>query len=93
MNSAQHLPLFVWPSFDKMVLPFGTKLIGVENVDYATDLREFVHPEKACYLLGSEDNGLPKKVLDRCHDVIQIKAGCLNVATAGAIVLYDRSLK
>ena len=29
-----------------------------------TPLKDFVHPDRAIYLLGSEDNGLPKSVLE-----------------------------
>jgi tRNA G18 (ribose-2'-O)-methylase SpoU len=67
----------------------------VEFDPRARPLDRYVHPERACYLLGAEDTGLPKHVLDRCRDLVQIPATayCLNVAVAGSIVMYDRAAK
>lgn len=48
------------------------------------------------YLLGAEDHGIPTRVLDRCHYTISIptiRDWSMNVATAGAIVMYDRLVK
>jgi len=56
-------------------------------------LHTFVHPEQAVYLLGAEDDGLPESVL---RDIPVLEAPsewCLNVATAGSLVLYDRLVK
>jgi tRNA G18 (ribose-2'-O)-methylase SpoU len=57
-------------------------------------ITNFVHPPRAAYLLGAEDNGLPKKVLDKCHQLVMLdKVGSLNVAVTGSIVTYDRITK
>ena len=45
------------------------------------------------YLMGPEKGSLTPEVIDRCDHVVRIPTGfCLNVATAGAILMYDRSL-
>lgn len=75
-------------------LPHGCVPVAVELDERARPLQWYVHPERACYILGAEDNGLPRRVIDRCRDVVQIPGDyCLNVAVAGSIVLYDRVSK
>ena len=75
--------------------PLGSpfSVIGVELTDDARPLDSFVHPERAWYMLGAEDHGIPPSVLEKCHHVICIPHGryCLNVAVAGSIVMYDRA--
>lgn len=57
-------------------------------------LPTYIHPNRAIYLLGVEDNGLPDAVLGQCQQVVEIPAStCLNVAVAGSIVMYDRAAK
>ena len=74
-------------------LPMHSRLVCVELSETAHSLPSFVHPEQAIYLLGSEGGGLPSAVLKE-HLVVQIPTKlCLNVATAGSIVLYDRAAK
>lgn len=94
-NATAHLPLFEYDSVDELLLPKGTRLVGVELAPNARPLTTFCHPERCLYLLGAEDHGLPPKILARCHDVVIIPGlrQCLNVASAGSIVLYDRMLK
>jgi len=90
------IPLFAYATFDefKNGLPFDARIVGVEIVDGSVPLEGYVHPERAVYLLGAEDHGIPSAALDRCHDVVQLPgAYCLNVSVAGSIVMYDRLLK
>ncbi len=55
---------------------------------------KFTHPERAIYLLGAEDTGLPESVQSLCQSIIHIKSPmCLNVAVAGSIIMYDRISK
>ena len=61
-----------------------------------SELAHFSHPSQAIYLLGAEDHGLPKNILDRCHfqvSIPSIRESSLNVAVAGSIVMYDRMVK
>jgi|SRR3990167_544904 len=92
-----HLPLVQFSGIDDLVahLPHSCILVGVEMCPGAQSLASFVHPERACYLLGAEDGGIPSSALSRCHRRVEITGGkwCLNVASAASIVMYDRISK
>lgn len=90
-RGSQHLPHYDWKSLDELVLPRGCKLVGVELVDGAVDLPRFLHPPRAAYMLGPEKGSLSPELLARCDVAIKIPTRfCVNVAMAGAIVMYDR---
>lgn len=90
----KHVPMLEVPSIDDLVLPKDCLLVGVEQAERADPLPRFAHPERALYLLGAEDRGLPDLILGRCHRVVEIPSQhCLNVAVAGSIVMYDRRAK
>lgn len=98
VNVKEHIPFFNYESCEEFFknIPDGARLIAVENVEKSYDLKKFVHPEKAIYLLGSEIQTLPKKILDRCYACVKIatpKDICMNVSSAGSILLYDRFIK
>ncbi len=87
-----HIPHYNWTSLDEMALPQGCKLVGVELLDDAIDLPSFRHPLRAAYVLGPEQGSLSPELLARCNYVVRIPTSfCVNVATAGAIVMYDRT--
>lgn len=82
-----------WNSFASSS-PHGAVLVAVEMG--GTPLEEFEHPERAVYVLGSEDTGLPKTVLEACHAHIALSSArypSFNLAVAGSIILYDRLAK
>ncbi len=86
-----HLPHYNWTTLDAMVLPQGCKLVGIELTDSAIDLPSFCHPLRAAYVLGPERGSLSDPLLARCDFVVRIPTTfCINVAMAGAIVMYDR---
>ena len=86
-----HLPIFHWRSVDALQLPKGCSLVGIEILDGATDLPSFPHPLRCAYVLGPERGVLSKEMTARCDHLIRIPTNfSLNVATAGAIVMYDR---
>ena len=88
-----HLPHYNWQTLDEMALPQGCKLVGVELTDLAIDLPSFRHPLRAAYILGPEQGSLSPEVLEKCAYVVKIPTKfCVNVAIAGAIVMYDRAL-
>ncbi|MHC5655440.1 RNA methyltransferase [Stappia sp.] len=90
-KSSGHLPLFHWPSIDAMDLPHGCQLVGVELTRDAVDLPSFMHPLQAAYVLGPERGSLSPRMQAACSHIIKIPTKfCLNIAVAGAIVLYDR---
>jgi tRNA G18 (ribose-2'-O)-methylase SpoU len=98
MQTPRHIPLFTYPdeATFSTLRPYDCPLVCIELDERAVPLPEFVHPERAVYLLGAEDNGLPPSILDRAQYVVQIpcpKPYSMNVATAGTLVLYDRFIK
>jgi len=44
-------------------------------------------------VLGPEDGSLGAGITSWCRDVVYIPAGCLNLAAAVNLVLYDRMVK
>jgi tRNA G18 (ribose-2'-O)-methylase SpoU len=88
-----HLPVYEFAGPEALALPEGCRLVGVELDDTAQDLPTFHHPLQAAYVLGPERGGLSPALLARCEHLVRIPtAFSLNVATAGAVVLYDRLL-
>ena len=86
-----NIPFFNFDAPDDLVLGEGCTLIGIEMVERATDLPSFYHPRCAAYVLGPERGELSPRLMDKCSQIVQIPAKfCINVATAGAIVMYDR---
>lgn len=82
-----------WNAF-AAAAPAGATLVAVEMG--GTPLDAFEHPSRAVYLLGSEDGGLPPRVLEACGACVALSAerySSYNVAMAGSIVLYDRLAK
>lgn len=93
MGTTKHVPLFHYQDFDdfKSHLPNGCPIVGVELTDAAIDLKDFSHPERAVYMLGAEDNGIPLEILARCHSIVRLHGNhSMNVSVAGSIVLYHR---
>lgn len=89
----EHLPHYNWRSIGELILPQGCNLVGIELVDGAVDLMRFRHPPRAAYILGPEKGELSRDIVERCDRVIKIPTRfCINVAMAGAIVMYDRVL-
>jgi len=74
--------------------PKDIKIVCVELVEGATQLPEYNHPNKAFYIFGPEDGTLSQEMIDRADSVVYIPTiGCLNVAMAVNVVLYDRLAK
>jgi len=90
-KAAGHLPVYHWVDATQMQLPMHCRLVGVELLDEAIDLPSFRHPARAAYVLGPERGSLSEELLARCDYMVKIPtAFCVNVAMAGAIVMYDR---
>jgi tRNA G18 (ribose-2'-O)-methylase SpoU len=89
-----HVPMWRYRALDELSLPHGCALVGIELLDDAVDLPSFRHPLNAAYVLGPERAGLSDAVLGRCDHVVRIPTRfALNLAVAGALVLYDRLLQ
>jgi len=92
----RHIPLFRYDTFEEMMAAsvYSCQLVGVEMG--GESLPAFEHPDRAIYMLGAEDGGLPKFVLAHCQSVVSIHAArrqSFNVAQAGTLVMYDRFVK
>lgn len=96
MKTPRHIPLYHYTDYDDFFrhIPYNCPVVAVELTDHSIPLEEYKHPERCIYLLGAEDNGLPENILVRCQDTVQLIGDyCMNVATAGSIVMYDRVIK
>ena len=92
----RRVPQFAYDDVAQLVTatPRGAALVGIEMGGQA--LETFAHPERCVYVLGAEDEGLPKSVRRACRHVVSlpaIRSASYNVAVAGALVLYDRFMK
>jgi len=93
-DTPAHLPLWRFAGVEHLQLPQGCTLVGVELLDDALDLPSFRHPLNAAYVLGPERASLSPPLLARCRHVVRIPTRfALNLAVAGALVLYDRLLQ
>lgn len=90
-HSHHQLPVYDYPDVASMQLPRACSVVGVELLDDAVDLPSFRHPRQAAYVFGPERGSLSQDMLGRCDHVIRIPTRfCINLAVAGAIVMYDR---
>jgi tRNA G18 (ribose-2'-O)-methylase SpoU len=95
-NAYRNIPLRNYATLDEFLAaqPYDCQLIGVEMG--GKTLSSFAHPERAIYLLGAEDHGLPPNVLARCQRLVSlpsVRTNSYNVAVAGSVVMYDRMTK
>jgi tRNA G18 (ribose-2'-O)-methylase SpoU len=96
VQAYRHIPLRDYASLDEFLAaqPYDCPVVGVEMG--GRPLAKFAHPERAIYLLGSEDNGLSKLALGHCQHVISlpsVRTNSYNVSVAGSLVMYDRMMK
>lgn len=97
LSTWRHIPLLGYSSFEdfKAHIPYDCQIIVIEKDSSAVLLHEFQHPQRAIYLLGAEDSGIPKELIFK-YKTISIpsyRPFSFNVATAGTLVLYDRYIK
>lgn len=89
----QHVPYFDFDSPDALMLPRDCRLVGVELTADSIDLPTFRHPQGAAYVFGREKGSLTPEMQEKCEFIVQIPTRfCINVGTAVAITLYDRTL-
>lgn len=74
-------------------VPFGATPVVIEVHYRARSLTSFTHPESAFYIFGPKDGSVRKEIVERVPLIVQIPAGCLNLAAAVNVVLYDRLAK
>ena len=87
------LPVQLYDSVAQFTLPVGCRLIGIEITPDAVDLPSFTHPLAAAYVLGAERDSLSPALQERCDFIVKMPTKfCVNLAVAGAIVMYDRMI-
>jgi tRNA G18 (ribose-2'-O)-methylase SpoU len=92
-DTPAEVPFHEYATVADLALPKGCQLVGVELAEGAVDLPSFRHPRQAAYVLGSERGSLSPALMAVCDHLVRIPTRfCINVATAGAIVMYDRLL-
>lgn len=95
-RSHLNIPTFNFESFEqfKKAIHPNTEIVAIEMTKKARWLHEFSHPDRAMYLLGSEDTGIPEHILKECNKVVKLPGRVsLNVGITGSLVLYDRAIK
>lgn len=69
------------------------QLVAVELAPRSVSLFEATYPERPCFLLGAERDGVPESLLEAAATVVQIPqwglVPSLNLAVAGSVVIYD----
>ena len=93
LHTYKHIPLRQYTDFKHFLSskPIDCSLIGIEIT--GCSLTTYKHPERAVYILGSEDKGLPSEILEQCDYTLGLKSvrtESYNVAIAGSIVMYHR---
>jgi tRNA G18 (ribose-2'-O)-methylase SpoU len=88
-----HVPLRNYETFNdfKEHVPYDCQIVPIEMGGHP--LSNVVHPERAIYILGAEDYGLPHEILEHCKLIISLESigqNSYNVAVAGSIVMYHR---
>lgn len=89
----RHIPIRAYTDFEHFLScrPHSCLLVGIEMGGIS--LTSYRHPERALYLLGAEDVGLPENVIEKCNNLISLDAvrtESYNVAVAGSLVMYHR---
>lgn len=71
--------------------------VGVDNIDGAEPIDDFVWPENALMCFGQEQVGLPDEIKNRCDRMVYIRqmgsVRSLNVGCASAIAMFDYTSK
>lgn len=93
VKAYRHIPLREFRDFNHFLgaRPYDCVLIGIEMG--GRNLTGYHHAERAIYLLGAEDSGLPDKIKVHCQSIVSLEAvnaESYNVAVAGSIVMYHR---
>lgn len=92
-DAPSEVPLYGFATVGELRLPSGCSLVGVELDDRAIDLPSFRHPRCAAYVLGMERGSLSEELIACCDHIVRIPTRfSLNLAAAGAVVMYDRMI-
>jgi tRNA G18 (ribose-2'-O)-methylase SpoU len=92
-DASASVPLYEFAGHADFRLPQRCSLVGIELIDDAVELPSFRHPRTCAYVLGPERGSLSPELVAQCEHVVKIPTRfCINLALAGALVMYDRVL-
>ena len=75
-------------------VPDNMTIVCVEFVENAIPLPDYKHPQNAFYIFGPEDGTMSQDVINKADAVVYVPTvGCMNLAAAVNVVLYDRLVK
>lgn len=70
----------------------GYEIVALEQSEKSIDYRKYKKSKKMALILGEEVNGIEKKILDKCDNIIEIpmhgKKESLNVSVATGVALF-----
>lgn len=89
----RHMPMFEVDDLNS-IIPYDCTPVAVDIIEGAIPLNEYIHPDRAFYIFGAEDETLDERTTSWCKDTIYIPTnGCMNLAATVNVVLYDRLAK
>ena len=75
-------------------IPKNMEVVCVEFAEEAIPLPNYQQPDNALYIFGPEVGTLSQEIIDNADAVVYVPTkGCMNLAAAVNIVLYDRLTK
>lgn len=93
MKAYRHIPTMMVDDVMSHI-PHDCVPVAVDLVDGARSLPAYTHPERAFYVFGAEDATLGERILEKCRDRVMVPTfGCMNLAAAVNVILYDRMAK
>ena len=92
-KAIRHIPLRQYRDFEgfNAARPHDSQLVMIEMG--GKPLTTFKHPDRAIYLLGAEDYGIPDEIRQQAQHTVTVEAtriASYNVAVAGSIVMWHR---
>lgn len=88
-------PVFSFKDFETFIesAPQHCQLIAVEQHEKAVCLSNFEHPQRALYIFGAEDEGIPKKYLEQIKHKVCLPSPIgisMNLSACASIIMWDR---
>jgi tRNA G18 (ribose-2'-O)-methylase SpoU len=75
----------------------GYRIVAIDNVGDAQDIRSYQWEPKSFMLFGEEGRGLSQEAIDMCDDIVYIpqfgSVRSLNLGTASGLAMYDYACK
>lgn len=94
----KNIPVFQFGSFAEMrKCLYNMPIVAIEfDRKDSILLKEYKHRKRCVYLLGREDIGIPRKIVNDCKECVyldSVRQPSFNVNMSGGIVMYDRLQK